>query len=432
MKLKHPIYLLCLLFAACSGGEVIKKFPDVENMYDPSRPKEVTGMQPLTGRIDNNFVIEGNLGDNIEDMRVYFDDKKAVLLRTDGQTLHGIIPKQPDGYNKITVVLGEDSIITDIEFRYRQVQTVSTITGSYANRKFWGDDQNDGSLAEATFSLLRGVSVVAGNSILVSEEVGRIRLVSQEDEKVVSLTGNWQHYFGDGAVNQARDEVYFIHMDSKELFRCRRSEGWSPFKLRDGYQEFTGKSQALTFGADERYLYLREHNGKFGRIDLEVEGWPFELLLETEPETVEKARICYSKMSDCFYYSSSSHAGISKVWQDKTTGQWKEERYAGYNGNGLAEGNRLTEAKFNKPEGLCADRDGNIYVTNYENHTIMKIWLKSGHVEHVAGTQRNGAVINGKPLESVFNNPVGIAMDDEDNFIIVSVNDGEIRKYSIE
>ena len=114
MNKNKSIILLCLIFAACSNSEEIKKFPDVVNKYDSSLPKEVTGMKPMSGRIDDNFIIEGNLGANIEDMRVYFGDKRALLLKTDGQNLHGIVPKQPDGYNKITVVLGEDSIVTNL------------------------------------------------------------------------------------------------------------------------------------------------------------------------------------------------------------------------------------------------------------------------------------------------------------------------------
>ena len=441
-KEKHLFLLLFLFLAACSGSEVIEKFPKVENKYDPSKPKEVTGMHPLTGRIDNNFVIEGNLGNNIEDMRVYFDDKKAVLLRTDGTTLQGLIPKQPDGFNKITVVLGPteaDSIITDIQFRYRQVQAITTIAGSWARRANWDPGNGtlyDGSLAECNFNFIKGVTVVAGNSILVSEGFNDLRLVSQEDEKVVTLAGAWSNKFGDGAVNQARDEAYLFDIDRKEIFQCSRSTGWYPAKVRGKIEELPGEVWGMTFGKDDRYIYLRDHTGKFGRLDTETEGLPFETLLQTEGDMEVQARICYSKVSDCFYFNSFGNCGISKIWQDETTGEWKSERFAGYNGSGLTEGKRLTEARFARPAGMCVDLSGNIYVACEWSQSIMRINLKSDYVEHVAGVWEDQwnqqPPVNGKPLESRMHNPLSIFMDDEENFIIGCENDGEIRKFSIE
>lgn len=58
MKDKFLIPFCFLLFAACSNSEDIKKFPDLEDKYDPSRPKEVSSISPLVGRVDDNFVLE--------------------------------------------------------------------------------------------------------------------------------------------------------------------------------------------------------------------------------------------------------------------------------------------------------------------------------------------------------------------------------------
>lgn len=438
MKMKHSIYLLCLLFAACNSGETIEKFPKVVNQYDPSKPKEVTAILPTTGRIDDNFVIEGNLGKNVDEMRVYFDTRQALLLSTDGTTLHGIVPKQNDGYNKITVVLGEDSIITDFEFRYRQNQDIKMIAGQTddSKRAHWDGvvPIQDGSLFEGVFAYLRGIAVVADNSILATEEFGSMRLISQIDEKVVTVLNPWSQQFGDGAVNKDRDIVYFQNMDNRSIFICRRTDGWVIEQIRPETNDWSGKTQGMTFGADQRYLYFRTHTGDFGRIDLETQGYPYEELIKTEPDGADITKICYSKVSDCFYSTRRDENGIIKVWQDKTTGVWKQERYAGFNGGGTVEGNRLTQAKFTTPTGLCTDDDGNLYVTCASSQVIMKVWLNSGYVEHVAGNkQRGGAfLVNGKPLDSTFREPWAIAMDDEGNFIILAANDGGVRKYSIE
>lgn len=440
IKEKHLFLLLLLFLTACSSSEEIEKFPVLQNRYDPSRAKEVTNMKPLTGRIDDSFVIEGNLGTNIDDMKVYFGDKKALLLKTDGRSLHGIVPKQPDGYNRITVVLGEDSIVTDLEFRYRQNQYVVTLTGNRDEISTWDAGRDgpckDGSLGEATFTYMRGITIVAGGNILETNFKNGMRLVSLEDEKVATIYGFWGQSFGDGAATQTGEEAYFINKDNRRLFKATRSGNWVPIQVRGETPELSGNVMSITFGADWRYLYARDQHGNFGRYDTETEGIPFELLAKTEGGGDEETRICYCKYSDCFYATWREQHGIIKIWQDKATGEWKSERYAGFNGSGNTGGDRLKEAQFAEPVAICADMDGNVYVGNYGNSTIMKIWSKSGNVEHVAGVPHGPwdalAITNGKPLESIFFCPVSIKQDADGNFIIIGREEGQIRKYAIE
>lgn len=444
MKIKKKILIpFCFLFfAACSDSEDIKKFPDLEDLYDPSKPKEVVSMSPLVGRVDDNFVLEGNFGNDISKMRVYFGERKAVLLKTNGQTLHGIVPKQPAGDNPITVVLENDSIVTDIKFRYRQFQNVITVAGNWENRQnWWQGDFKDGTLDQATFTYILGVTVVAGGNLIVGETwYGRLRFVSIEDNEVVRISGDWGPSFNQGATTSTRETAYFVESGgSHRLFRLDRSNAWEPVQIRNSIPELTGEVHAPTFAGDDRYIYLRDNQGNFGRLDIEnkADDYPFELLMSYANGNGEGLnKLCYSKFSDCFYATSPAEHGIYKIWEDKATQQWKIERYAGFNGTGYSEGDRLTDAKFNFPVGICADNYGNVFVTSQSNNTIFKIWLQTGRVEHVAGKYTDGWVekplIVGKPLESQFQQPSSIAMDEEENFFIPSQEGGEIHKYSIE
>lgn len=443
IKIKVLISFCFLLFAAsCSNGEEIKKFPNLEDKYDPSQPKGVISMSPLVGRVDDNFVLEGNFGKDISKMKVYFGERKAVLLKTNGQTLHGLVPKQPAGDNPITVVLEEDSIVTDIKFRYRQFQNVVTVTGSWEKRQdWWQGEFKDGPLDQATFSYISGVTVVAGGNLIVGESAfARLRFVSIEDNEVVRISGDWGPAFDQGATTSDRETAYFVECyNSHRLFRLDRSNTWEPVQIRSSIPELTGEVRSSTFGSDDRYMYIRDNHGNFGRIDVEnkADNYPFELLMQNANGNSEGMnRLCYSKFSDCFYATSPAEHGIYKIWEDKAAQQWKIERYAGFNGTGYSEGNRLTDAKFNFPTGICADNYGNVYVTNQSNHTIFKIWLSTERVEHVAGKYTEGwvekPVIVGKPLESQLLNPSSIAMDEEENFFIPSQGGHEIHKYSIE
>lgn len=435
---------LFLFLAACNSSEEIEKFPNIVNRYDSSRPKEVTGFKPLTGHIDENFIVEGNLGTDLSRMKVYFGERQAVLLSTDGQTIHGIVPKQPGGDNRISVVLDDDSIVTDIKFHYRQVQTITAVAGDYAAKQNWdGGSKIDASLAESSFSFICGLTVVAGGNLLVGETwFARLRLVSFEDNQVVTLVNDWSTQYCDGATNSTRDIAYLIERNnSHKLHQFNRKDGWVSIELRNSIPELTGDVSSCTMADDDRYLYVRDSHGNFGRLDLHTEGVPFEMLLERTFGGADGwTKICYSKHSDCFYATQPERHGIYKIWQDKTTQKWHIEEYAGFNGAGLNEGDRLSEAQFSYPVGICADRDGNVYVTNRSNRTIFKIWKKNGKVEHVAGTPSawntddggTKAPLNGKPLESTFYDPITIVIDEEENFFVAGENEYQIRKYSIE
>ncbi len=441
MKDKFLIPLCFLFFAACSSSEDIKKFPDIEDKYDPSKPKAVSSMSPLVGRVDDNFVLEGNFGNDISKMKVYFGERRAVLLKTDGQTLHGMVPKQPAGDNTITVVLDQDSLVTPIKFRYRQFQNVITVTGTFDKRQnWWQGGFQDGPLDQASYTYILGLTVVAGGNLIVGESYyGRMRFVSIEDNQVVRISGDWGASFDEGAVTSDRETAYFLETGgSHRLYRLDRSNAWEPVQIRSSVP-LPGEVRSATFANDDRYVYVRDNQGNFGRVDVQdkANNYPYEPLLEWAYGHGEGMnKLCYSKFNDCFYATSPGEHGIYKIWEDKATQQWKIERYAGFNGMGYSEGDRLTDAKFAFPIGICADNYGNVFVTNQSNHTIFKIWLKTGRVEHVAGLYKDGwvekPVIVGKPLESQFCYPSSIAIDEEENFFIASKEGHEIHKYSIE
>ena len=108
-----------MFFFACQDSyEVIEKVPEIINKYDPGKPSTVNEILPNRGIIDQTFIINGNFPGELSDMKVYFGDKKAILTATDGISITGLVPKQPDGRNQISVVLGNDSLVpASIQFK---------------------------------------------------------------------------------------------------------------------------------------------------------------------------------------------------------------------------------------------------------------------------------------------------------------------------
>lgn len=102
--------------------------------------------------------------------------------------------------------------------------------------------------------------------------------------------------------------------------------------------------------------------------------------------------------------------------------------------NSGAHGHRdgpLDQALFNYPRQLAFDQDGNMFVADYGNHCIRMI-SPDGIVETVAGQPGVAGYRDGGPDEALFNHPWGVAVDKEGVIYIADWDNARIRKLVIE
>lgn len=89
------------------------------------------------------------------------------------------------------------------------------------------------------------------------------------------------------------------------------------------------------------------------------------------------------------------------------------------------------DARFNAPRGLACDKSGNIYVADSGNNQIRMI--SDGKVDVYAG---NGAQLSGlvdassDPFQSRFNNPYDVAVDNQGTVYVADTDNHAIRKIS--
>ncbi len=89
-------------------------------------------------------------------------------------------------------------------------------------------------------------------------------------------------------------------------------------------------------------------------------------------------------------------------------------------------------ARFNHPEGVASDAEGNIYVADTENHTIRKIAV-SGAITTIAGTPGIYGARDDLGTQALFSLPAGIAvMGTGENLVVYVADTGNhtIRKIS--
>lgn len=92
-----------------------------------------------------------------------------------------------------------------------------------------------------------------------------------------------------------------------------------------------------------------------------------------------------------------------------------------------------TAAAFNSPRHIAVDTAGNLFVTDYGNHTVRKI-TPAGMVSTVAGMPGVGGTNDGYGNNAHFTNPHGIAIDRNGNLFVTDLgsglNGGAIREIS--
>jgi len=87
-----------------------------------------------------------------------------------------------------------------------------------------------------------------------------------------------------------------------------------------------------------------------------------------------------------------------------------------------------TAATFNRPNGICLDFLGNLYVADRSNHKIRKI-TSTGIVTTFAGSGSIGSA-NGTGPAASFNLPLGVAADAGNNIYVADNNNQRIRKIT--
>lgn len=102
--------------------------------------------------------------------------------------------------------------------------------------------------------------------------------------------------------------------------------------------------------------------------------------------------------------------------------------FAGSGSNGFLDGTVLS-AKFAGIEQMAYDKKGNLLICDAANNRIRKIDA-AGNITTFAGTGTPG-LVNGNIAEAQFNNPLGIAVDDNNNVYVSDNLNFVIRKIDI-
>jgi streptogramin lyase len=69
------------------------------------------------------------------------------------------------------------------------------------------------------------------------------------------------------------------------------------------------------------------------------------------------------------------------------------------------------QATLSGPKGISVGKEGNVYFTDTESHSVRMIDVRRGSIERVAGTGERGDGPDGDPLKCALARPHGIFVD---------------------
>jgi streptogramin lyase len=106
-------------------------------------------------------------------------------------------------------------------------------------------------------------------------------------------------------------------------------------------------------------------------------------------------------------------------------------RVAGTGREGFAgNGGPAPDAELSGPKGLAAGRDGNVYFTDTESHSVRFVNTRLGTVELLAGTGRKGDGPDGDAPRCRFSRPHGLFADADGSVYVSDSENHRVRRIT--
>ncbi|MDR1171257.1 MAG: IPT/TIG domain-containing protein [Bacteroidales bacterium] len=451
-RTKAKPFLPCLIFflatMSCNNDDSGSRNP-YDKPHNSSQPVAVNGIGPTTGGIGTKVVINGeNFGNDVSKVSVWFNDKKALVMKVQDNAIYALVPKQPGDYSTVKVAVdGKESVLEDVQFRYFIRSTVTTVAGT------WNKSENppkDGSALESTFYRPAKVAVDDEGNVLVADDQSgaRIRLISTKDNRmttVLNMTVPWSCTF-----NEQFSHFYVMERNSGQrplLFYSLSKE--SNYMIPDLFYDqigddgnrIFGSYTACAFAADDAYVYMMSERGeRFVRVHQQTKK--MELIGQSIP-TGQYSHMVYNKVDGKLYLSLEASGrimrfdphhtppGMSTPWITWDDMEW-------IIGTGVVsatskEGNGH-DAQLGTLCGLGADHDGNVYICDQKFHCVWKVDPLL-NCTIFAGPPAGAAVSgyrDGKPEEAQFNRPYDITATYDGLIYVADTYNYVVRCISIQ
>lgn len=405
--------------------------------FNPNKPVELTKFYPTEGGISTRLIIEGsNFGTDPSKVKVLFNDKNAAVISCSNNMIYCLVPRTPGTNCTLTVKVEDNSATFEEEFNYLRRLVVSTISGAKGTDTF-----KEGTLATATFGKVNGLVTDNNNNLffthvegggvvgMLNESDNMVKLLVKPDftTEIPTIIPNTQIILA-----PARNGLKYYILDPSIEWIPRQKTILHPTDQQQqelGYVDFSANTSdqeqfAYAYCKHDGFVYTRYRNNELikfdpvtsigSRVAVNIGDGPgsYQVFDPIDP------RILYILYSDqhCIY-TYNVETNEYKLFAGKKYQQ------------GWLDGKK-EDALFRYPTQMTTDVEGNIYLTDKDNHCIRMI-NKEGFVSTIAGIPEQKGLIDGTPEEAMFEQPRGITINSVGD-IYISDGNRVIRKLTIQ
>lgn len=444
-------WLLYLAVGCCFSS--CKDDDESTSGYDPNKPIELTDFYPAEGKLATQVILNGsNFGNSKDKVKVFFNDKEAAVISVKDNRMLVLAPKRASTIEEpacaIKVQVEDKTGQYNKTFDYHIQTTVTTLVGGGTSAT--ENPKGTVQLSEAQFraNIDRCICVDKDKNVFfLVDNDGKFAafMLNEEADKLVCLKEDINAMFNSPILgyNNKAGVVYqfWANRDTHEVLQFDPKSNYAPttlintvvwddpnFPNIDGFGVWAAKNN-FSMGPDGK-MYSRMLGGNLVRIDVDKakgENLTNGDLVGTKDGS-SYGLVFDPNDDDIFYFSVNDKHCIYKY--DLRTKEWN--CWAGQEGkSGYLDG-PIGQAMFNKPGQICVDSEGNIILTDTENHCIRKITMSTGYVSTLAGKPQKSGYVNGNAEDAQFKKPLGICIDNDDVMYIGDAENRAIRRLAIE
>lgn len=443
-------YFVAFLWVSVSSFCVLSCKSEKEGpskKHDASKPIVLTSFYPNEGGARDKVLLDGeNFGDDPGKIKVYFNNAKATVISSSGNRIYAIVPRLPGNNPHVSVVVGTDSVTYKDTYTYHIQAQVSTVTGN-GQKNF-----KPGALSEAEV-YGKYLELDAEGNIFMSwrdggspATFGVARINEQQNivTPLIESEATGRILFANGlTVDRATGMLTAAHESTKEvIFTFDPREAWYPRQRNVKFSKADLNSivaadlykNFVTFCPYDGHLYTRYRDGKIAKIDPETLEAK---IVHQGPYGSQYGQAINPAKPWLLYMTLHSNAtptefrqGISVLDLRDPNGTGGFKRLNAPGGSGFRDG-PLADALFNFPKDIKFDNNGNMFVADYGNHCIRMV-SADNIVTTVAGQPGTAGYKDGGPVESLFNQPWGVAVNEQGDIYIADWSNARIRKLVIE
>ena len=430
--------ILIYLFCSCQEKDISN-----DQAHDPSKPVVLKSFFPKEGGAKDKILLNGeNFGSDPDKIRVYFNNARAAVVSSSGNKIYAIVPRLPGENPRISVVVGDDSLSYDENYVYNIQAQVTTVTGT-GDKTFLAGTLDQAKVYGKYLDL-----DAQGNLFMTWRDGGSfgVARINEKENLVTALysaPSSPNPYAngvtvdrGTGIMTVSHESVaeVFFSFDPREAWTLRQRNAqfsaadYGKIVQADRYANF------VTFCPYDGHLYTRFRDGHIAKIHPEtyaatiVHKGPYGSQYGQAINPAKPWELYITLHSNATPIEARQGILVLDLRDPDGTGGFKRINAPG--GSGFRDG-PVADAIFNLPKDIKFDNDGNMFIADYGNHCI-RMLSADGIVSTVAGQPTKAGYKDGGPIESQFNQPWGVAVNDQGDIYIADWNNARIRKLVIE